>query len=188
MLKRMIALCLVIAMLFCFAGCDTQPATSDTQPTQDSPIEHKLDSTMYFTQIAPADGEIITSFEADVKLVITENPDGSCSFDCTMPLSDDSFYDFAHPDNTFEVQHTDQNLPYYCAKARIYMPATNGFTFYDFAVDTEKGYLIFKLSLAGNLEHYYVVASSDPNAEPLEIAEYFSAFFQLYDYSSLFAS
>ena len=172
---------LIAAMLFCFTGCDTD----STQPSPTVPSEYNMNSTMYFTAFDSTDGHIITSYETEVSWSIAENPDDTCSLDLTISLSDGSLYDFAEPDNHFEVQHLERDLPYYCAKAWIYMPAIDGFTFYNFAVDPKNEYLIFEPSDIPTVP-YYVVASSDPTADPAEIADYFSGFFEAYDRSYLF--
>ena len=159
----------------------TAPGT--TQPQPDAENVKTLVSHMYCSRIMVKDLSVASQFESELDLTVTEFADSSVSLELELILADDFWFDFAHSGNSFMVQHEELGLPYYCAKAYIYQPGLEGYMPYDFAVDVEKGYMIFKES--SNIMSYYVVASSNPEVDPLQIAEYFSAFFQIYDYTGI---
>ena len=157
----------------------TVPGT--TAPQLDVQDVKTLVSNMYCSSILVEDLSVAGQVERELNLTITEYTDGSISWEMTLPLTDDCWYDFAHSGNFFTVEHEELGLPYYCAKAHIYQPVLDAYLPYDFAVDLDMGYMIFKLS--SNVFDSYVVASSDPGVDPLQIAEHFSEFFQIYDHT-----
>ena len=184
----MVLVCALIAGCVAAGPTSTQsdpPATTTTTPPtttqskQDVTAVKTLASNMYCTTILAEDQSEAGQFEAALDLTVTEHTDSSVSLECALALADDVWYDFTDSGNSFTVQHEELGLPYYCAKAHIYQPVSDGYAPYDFAVDVEKGYLIFKLS--ANVTTSYVVASSDPKVDPMEIVEHFAQFFKIYD-------
>ena len=158
----------------------TVPPTTEPQP--DVRDVKTLASDMHYSMILTKDLSLAGQYVGEADLTVTEFDDNSVSLEGTLSLSDDFWYDFTHPGNIFDVQHEELGLPYYCAKALIYQPGLDGYLYYDFAVDIEKGYLIYKES--ANITQYYVVASCDPNVDPLQIVEHFSMFLHIYDHTS----
>ena len=162
----------------------TQPNTTApnaTQPQMDVQSVKTLASDMHFSIVKGNDLSQMNQFEGKLDLTVTEYTNGSVSMECVLPLTDGLGLDFTNPGNTFTVQHEELGLPYYCATASIYQSALDGYAGFSFAVDLDKGYMIFMQS--ANIMLYYVVASVDPAVDPLQIAEHFSMFFKLYDYS-----
>lgn len=183
-MKRMAGIFAVILLfttaVLSIAGCEKTTPTETTQQ-QAVPSVHTMVSTMYCTVITPDENQIERQFEAELDVVVIEHPKGNHSFDMRLDIVDEFWYDFTHSENKFLLQHEELDLPYYCAKASIYSPGLDGYGGYDFAVDFEKRYMIYKEST--NITPYYVVASADPDVDPMQIAEHFSRFFQIYDYS-----
>lgn len=201
MTKKMIALTILIAMLIvtvitgCRASSPDSPlslsnpqqasvsttASIATQPAQDVAAVSALASNMHFSVVIAEDLHIESQYEAEVALTVTEYTDGSFSMDLAFTLAENEKVDLSATDNTITVQHEELGLPYYCAKASIYQPELDGYVPCDFAVDIDMGYLIFKESTSRM--SYYIVASTDPTVDPLQIAEHFSMFFQIYDHT-----
>lgn len=152
------------------------PGTTD--PTGDVANINSLVSHMQFSTILTKDLSIESQYEAAVSLTVTEYIDESISLELVFGSDKGN-----HPNNLLQLQHEELGLPYYCAKAHIYFPEINGYAPYDVAVDIDMGYMILKAST--NIMSCYVVASVDPTIDPLQIAEHFSIFFEIYDHTHI---
>ena len=86
---------------------------------------------------------------------------------------------FDHKDVAFQIMNEDQGLPYYCAHGYLYNNDVHGPIPFVFAIDFQKEYFILKPN--GNISDC-LIASTDPNADPLEIHAHFSRFLELYYY------
>lgn len=179
----LLAILLFTSAIFGFSGCKNTSTTSATPLGQDVSTLKTLASKMYCTTIMAKDKSVAGQLETEVDATVTNDEEGNTSLALKLTLTDDLWYDFTNSGNSFKVQHEELGLPYYCAKAYIYQSASGGYAPYDFAVDFEKGYLIFKEST--NITTFYVVASSDPEVDPMEITEHFATFFRIYDYNAL---
>lgn len=186
--KRIFAILTILVCIAClFAGCAEKESATTAAPTTTKldnagPVEYKLNTTMYCTTIKAKDLSITNQYETKLDAAVVEDPDGNHSFDLNLSLTDDVWWDFTHAGNTFTMQHEELDLPYYCAKGDIYQPGLDGYIPCDFAVDFEKEYFIYKEST--DPAFYYVVASSDPDVDPMEILEHFSMYLRLYDHGT----
>lgn len=170
-MKHIFCLFLCLILCICCFGC-TQNQSAENSET----LIFQLENTMHFTTVF--DGNHTRAmFDAPIHVTVTDYPDQKDIMDIYIDFPEEFLYTFDHPRAKFTITQEDQNLPYYCAEGDIYY--INALELYVMAIDFEKEYLI--LQVKGNTKTQ-IVASTDPNADPLEIHAHFSRFLEIYHY------
>ena len=200
-LTAILCLALIAAFLISLTGCNpapvstqptqpsastaptdppTQPATEPTEPAPEITDIRQLTSTVYATNVYTDDGRLDTPTPIALDVSITWYDDGQSSVSLCLGSGESTSFDFQDPKNSFTLQQTDPALPYYYAIGDVYQPFLDGYSPFEFVIDFEKEYVIFRTRTIPVVS--YTVASTDPAANPYEILAHFSQFLEEREY------
>lgn len=160
MRRHMPLLSLFLIFLFLLSGCDT---------FYKLPNKYELSTTMYFTSLS-GQPKILKQYEAKVSCEITDYRSDQVSIDIYIEFPEDAGLSFIDDSCSFTIHKED--LPYYCAKGELFSKSTDSLFDYWLAVDPQHDYLIFMTPGSSGC----LVASTDPNLDPLLIRRHFSDF------------
>lgn len=170
---RKLTLLLIVVFLLLATACSPQEQSTDPDP-----IIYEINKTMYCTSFLyhPQLGHRANvSYEIDLCASVSD-------YAAAEDLIDISF---VTPSTTwreaidFTIIPGENSWPYFCAIGGLYYPEENSYYPYVLALDPKQEYLIFKEN--GNTGAC-TVASANPNADPLDILEYFEDFLVAYSY------
>ena len=154
-------------------GCQQKQSSASSDPKVLS-----LDKEVYCTLLSD-DRLIVKTYTSNLDVTVQDYSNEKDTVDIFMdgPLYRNHTFD--HKDVAFQIMNEDQGLPYYCAHGYLYNNDVHGPIPFVFAIDFQKEYFILKPN--GNTSDC-LIASTDPNADPLEIHAHFSRFLEIYHY------
>lgn len=173
MRKMTLFLSLVMVFLLLATAC-----TPQGQPTDPDPIVYEINKMMYCTvfKYNPKDGHrYLRAYEMDLRCTVTDYTDKEDLIDISFEVPSTTWREA----KDFTLIPGEDSFPYFCASGGLYYPEDNSLFPHVLALDPKQEYMIFKENAnTGNC----TVASSDPNADPWEILEYFEDFLVAYSY------
>lgn len=154
----------------------TAPTQAPTETTAPVLAPGEINWTLYGIWITPF-GRTGTETELSVSGKVTLGEDGEDIMELSIIFPDEFDYAYTNPTTYTSQSRKYTKLPYCVSMVFSYAKWQNDIFFSYFALCPEKEYMIFRWD---ETPDRYLVASTNPDADPQEILEYFQGFIEYY--------